>query len=93
MTPLTRRLTRRSFLARTFPVRARNDRILVLGQGPPPPAPHFPINHLVDELARHGVDRDPPHDQAEDDERPQPPAVPTEGGVAHELDPWEWLTS
>src|ERR671914_454549 len=44
----------------------------------------------VDQLARHRVDRDPPHNQAVEDERAQPrdvgPALEPEDGVAHELD-------
>jgi hypothetical protein len=34
-------------LARTFQVRAADDRDLMLGQAAPPTAPHFPVNHLV----------------------------------------------
>jgi len=41
MTPLTHRLTPRSFLARTSPVRAPNDRGLTLGHGRPRQHPTF----------------------------------------------------
>src|SRR5207344_1170416 len=35
-------------LARTFQVRAAGDRVLRLGQGASPPAPQFPVNHLME---------------------------------------------